>query len=409
MKAVNEVCCGLDVHKKTVVACVLTSRTRETRTFGTMTHELLELADWLEDVKVTHVAMESTGIYWAPVFNLLEGHSYQLMVVNARHVKAVPGRKTDVKDAEWLAELLRHGLLKPSFIPDRPQRELRELVRYRRTLIQERARLTTRVQKLLEGANIKLGDVASNVMGMSARAMLKELAAGNRDTTAMSELALSSLKAKKPQLKQALTGSVGPHQEFLLQSQIRLFEHIEAEIEAVSAEVEERMRPFEPALALIDEIPGIGRRGAEQILAETGVNMSRFPSPEAFASWARVCPGNNQSGGKRHNASTGQGNPWLRSALIEAALGAARAGRTRPNFFSARYSRLAAHRGSRKAAMAVAHSILIAVYHMLRDGTYFKDLGPGHWDDHHREAVARRSVERLRRLGYAVTIAEATA
>lgn len=409
MEAVHERCCGLDVHKKTVVACVLTPKRRETRTFGTMTRDLLALADWLESEQVSHVAMESTGVYWMPVFNLLEGHSFELLVVNARHVKAVPGRKTDVKDAEWLAELLRHGLLKASFVPERPHRELRELVRYRRTLIQERARHVTRIQKLLEGANIKLADVASSVVGKSARAMLKELSEGNRDIDAMADLAESNLRAKKPLLKEALTGSFGPHQEFMLQSQLSLVEGLEAEIDIVSAEIESRMRPFAAAVALIDEIPGIGQHAAEQILAETGFDMSRFPTPEAFASWARVCPGNKQSGGRRHNATTGQGNPWLRSALIEAALGAVRAGRAKPNFFSARYARLAAHRGSRKAAMAVAHSILIAIYHQLRDGTKFEDLGPSHWDEHHREAVARRSVERLQRLGYSVTIAEAIA
>lgn len=409
MEAVHERCCGLDVHKKTVVACVLSSRRRETRTFGTMTRDLLGLVEWLEAEKITHVAMESTGVYWMPVYNLLEGREFELLVVNARHVKAVPGRKTDVKDAEWLAELLRHGLLRASFIPDRQQRELRELVRYRRTLIQERARLITRVQKLLEGANIKLGDVASDVMGMSARAMLKELATGNRDAAAMAQLAQSNLRTKRGELEQALIGSVGPHQEFMLRSQISLVEQIEAQIEAVNAEVEQRMRPFAAALTMIDEIPGIGVHSAEQILAETGFDMGRFPTAGHFVSWARVCPGNNQSGGKRHDTSTGRGNPWLRSALIEAALGAVRAGRARPNFFSARYHRIAGRRGSKKAAMAVAHSILIAIYNMLRDGVHFEDLGGSHWDDNHRDAVARRSIQRLQQLGYRVTVEEVVA
>ena len=409
MDVVHERCCGLDVHKKTVVACVLSGRQREVRTFGTMTRDLLALTAWLEQERVTHVAMESTGVYWLPVYNLLEGREFQLLVVNARHVKAVPGRKTDVKDAEWLADLLRHGLLKASFIPDRQQRELRELVRYRRTLIQERARIVTRIQKLLEGANIKLGDVASNVVGKSGRAMLKELASGNRDAAAMAELALSNLRSRRAELEQALIGSVGPHHEFMLQSQLRVVEQLEAEIEAINQEVEQRLRPFEAALALIDDIPGIGRHGAEQILAETGFDMSRFPTADHFVSWARVCPGNNQSGGRNKNGSTGRGNPWLRTALIEAALGAARAGRAKPNFLSARYHRLAGRRGSKRAAMAVAHSILVAIYHMLRDGTHYADLGATHWDDHHRDAVARRSVQRLEQLGYRVTIEEVVA
>ncbi len=358
----HERCCGLDVHKKTVVACVLTSTSKETRTFGTMTHELLGFVAWLEQERVTHVAMESTGVYWKPVFNLLEGHDFELLVVNARHTKAVPGRKTDVKDAEWLADLLRHGLLRASFVPDRGQRELRELVRYRRTLIHEKTRLITRVQKVLEGANIKLGDVASNVMGLSGRAMLKELAAGNTDAVAMAELAMSNLRPKRQRLAEALEGTVAAHQRFLLRSQIELIEVMEKQIEAINQEVEERMRPFQAALDLIDQIPGIAQYGAEQIIAEIGVDMSRFPTPAHFASWARVCPGTNESAGTRRKTGTGDGNPWLRSALIEAALGAVRAGRAHPNFFAARYRRLAGRRGPKRAQMAIAHSIL------LRDG-----------------------------------------
>ncbi|HLQ16020.1 MAG TPA: IS110 family transposase [Candidatus Eisenbacteria bacterium] len=404
MRTMHERCCGLDVHKKTVVACVLTSTTKETRTFGTMTHELLEFVAWLEQERVTHVAMESTGVYWKPVFNLLEGRDFELLVVNARHTKAVPGRKTDVKDAEWLADLLRHGLLRASFVPDRSQRELRELVRYRRTLIHEKTRLITRVQKVLEGANIKLGDVASNVMGLSGRAMLKELAAGNTDSVAMAELALSNLRPKRQRLALALEGTVGAHQRFLLRSQIELIEMMEKQIDAINGEVEERMRPFQPALDLIDQIPGIAQHGAEQIIAEIGIDMSRFPTPAHFASWARVCPGTNESAGKRRQAGTGDGNPWLRSALIEAALGAVRAGRAHPNFFAARYRRLAGRRGPKRAQMAIAHSMLIAIYHMLRDGAHFVDLGPEHWDQRHKESVARRSIRRLEQLGYKVTI-----
>lgn len=409
MRQVYERCCGLDVHKKTVVACLLTPRAKELRTFGTTTRELMVMRDWLRQAGVTHVAMESTGVYWKPLHNLLEDQGFEILVVNARHIKAVPGRKTDVKDAEWIADLLQHGLLKASFIPDRAQRELRELVRYRRTLIQERARLVTRVQKILEGANIKLGDVASDVMGTSGRAMLKELAAGNTDVVAMAELAQSNLRKKREQLAEALTGSVGPHQRFLLESQIRLIEQTEVEIDAINHQVEEQMRPFEAALGLLDEIPGIGRHSAEQILAETGVNMQRFPTAAHFASWARVCPGNNESAGKRRSASTGVGNPWLRSALIEAVLGAVRASRAKPNFFAARYHRIAGRRGSKRAAMAVAHSMLVAIYSMLRDGTHFEDLGPNHWDQRHRTAVVRRTVARLEKLGFRVTIEEPAA
>ena len=404
MRQVHQRCCGLDVHKKTVVACVMTTRKQETRTFGTMTRELLALSDWLVAEGVTHVAMESTGVYWKAVYNLLEATDLELLVVNARHVKAVPGRKTDVRDAEWLADLLRHGLLRASFVPDRPQRELRELVRYRKALTEDRARLVTRIQKVLEGANIKLGDVASDVMGMSGRAMLKALAAGNTNAAEMAELALSNLRSKRPQLEQALVGSVGPHQRFLLSTQIRLVESMEQELALLDQEVEERLRPFDAALALIDEIPGVGRRTAEIVLAEIGLDMSRFPNADHLASWARICPGTNMSAGKRGNASIGPGSPWLRGALMEASLGALRADRAHPNFLAARYRRIAARRGAKRAQVAVAHSILIAIYHMLRDGAHYQDLGATHWDEHHRATIVKRSVHRLEQLGYRVTI-----
>jgi transposase len=278
MKPIYDRCCGLDVHKKTVVACRLMPEGKQTRTFGTMTDQLLELRKWLLEAGISHVAMESTGVYWKPVFNLLEDQGMELLVVNARHVKAVPGRKTDVKDAEWLAELLQHGLLKASFIPDRESRERRELVRYRRSLVEQRAHLVQRIQKLLEGANIKLGDVASDVMGVSGRAMLQALAQGVDDPAAVAGMAKTALRNKIPELERALTGSVGHHQRFLLRSQFRLLESIEAEIASLDEEVAERMRPFQVALDRLDEIPGIGRRAAEQILVETGTDMTRFPS-----------------------------------------------------------------------------------------------------------------------------------
>ena len=318
----------------------------------------------------------------------------------------MPGRKTDVKDAEWLAELLRHGLLRPSFVPDRAQRELRELVRYRRTLIQEKARLVTRVQKVLESSNIKLSSVASDVMGKSGRAMLRELVAGNTDAAAMAQLAQSNLRSKRGQLEEALVGSIGPHQRFLLRQLIDLIEVHEKQIEELNHEVEQRMRPFQNAIDLVDQIPGIAQRNAEQILAETGADMSRFPAVDHFTSWARVCPGTKESAGVRRPASTGQGNPWLRSALIEAALAAVKAGRAHPNFFAARYARIASRRGAKRAQMAVAHSMLTAIYHMLRDGAHFEDLGPKHWDERHRQQVATRTVRRLEELGYKVTIEE---
>jgi transposase len=402
VRPIYERCCGLDVHKKTVVACRMTPEGSQTQTFGTMTDELIRLRSWLLEAGVTHVAMESTGVYWKPVFNLLEDHGIELLVVNAHHVKAVPGRKTDIKDAEWLAELLQHGLLKPSFIPDRASRERRELVRYRRSLVEQRASLIQRMQKLLEGANIKLSDVASDVMGVSGRAMLQALAEGVDDPAAVAGMAKTALRHKIPELERALTGSVGPHQRFLLRSQFRLLESLEAEIAALDEEVAERMRPFQVALERLDEIPGIGRRAAEQILVEIGTDMSRFPTSAHFASWARVCPGNNESAGKRHHASIGGGNRWLRNALLEAAWSVSHS--RKQSFFTARYRRLAGRRGTKRAAVAIAHSLLVAVYHLLKDGVVYQDLGPAHFERHNRDAIARRSLRRLESLGYKVTV-----
>jgi len=407
VRPIYERCCGLDVHKKTVVACRLTPEDSQTRTFGTMTDELIRLREWLLEAGVTHVAMESTGVYWKPVFNLLEEHGMELLVVNARHVKAVPGRKTDVKDAEWLAELLQHGLLKASFIPDRESRERRELVRYRRSLVEQRAHLVQRVQKLLEGANIKLGDVASDVMGVSGRAMLQALAEGVEDPAAVAGMAKTALRSKIPELERALTGSVRHHQRFLLRSQFRLLESIEAEIASLDEEVAERMRPFQVAIERLDEIPGIGRRAAEQLLVETGVDMSRFPTSAHFASWARICPGNNESAGKRQHASVGAGNRWLRNALLEAAWTVSHS--RKQTFFTARYRRIAARRGKKRAAIALAHSLLLAVYHVLKDGVVFQDLGPAHFERRNRDAIVRRSLHRLEALGYKVTVEAMTA
>jgi transposase len=401
MEVINERCCGLDVHKKTVVACVITPQVQETRTFRTMTSGLLELADWLVEQGVTHAAMESTGVYWKPIYNLLEGLELTLLVVNARHIKAVPGRKTDVKDAQWIADLLRHGLLRGSYIPDRPQRELRELVRYRRNLIRERSRVINRIQQVLEGANIKLSSVASDVVGVSGRAMLAELARGEADPEQLADLARGTLRNKRADLEQALRGLMGPHQRMLLQSQLRHLDFLAQEIAQLDREVAQRVDPFEAAIQLTDAIPGIGRRVAEEILAEIGVDMRRFPTEGHLSSWAKVCPGNNESAGKRKSGTTGQGNPWLRSTLVEAAWAAVR---TKGSYLAAQYHRLAARRGAKRAILAVAHSILVIIYHLLRDGTTYQDLGGNYFDQRDPQAVLRRSVRRLQGLGYKVTL-----
>ena len=322
-------------------------------------------------------------------------------MVNAHHIKAVPGRKTDVKDAEWIADLLKHGLLKPSFIPDRGHRELRELVRYRKSLTQQRNNLVNRVQKLLEGANVKLGDVVTDVMGKSGRAMLKAMVEGRTDSTELANLAKGSLRGKRSQLEEALEGSMGAHQRYLLGHQLDLIEFLDHQIDELSVEIEERMRPFEPAIQQVMRLPGIGRRSAEQILAEIGVDMSRFPTHRHISSWAKICPGNNESAGKSRSGWTGKGNPWLRAALVEAAWGAAR---SHKSYFAVQYNRLKIRRGTKRAAVAVAHSLLIVIYHLLRDGTIFEDLGAAFLDERQQQTVVRHSVKRLERLGYRVTL-----
>lgn len=394
-------CAGLDVHKKSVTACLITPDGKEIRTFGTMTPDLLEMGDWLQSHGCTHVAMESTGVYWKPIYNLLEGTGMELWVVNARDIKTVPGRKTDVKDAEWIAQLLRHGLLKASFIPDRAQRELRELVRYRRDLIGERAREVNRVQKVLEGANIKLGDVASDVLGKSGRAMLERIVDGVCDPETLAQFAKGRLRRKKEHLVKALHGFIGPHQRLMLSTQLRHIQYLDEEIERLNKEIEERMRPFESAIAAADSIHGIGRRTAEEVLAEIGVDMSRFPSHRHLAAWAGLCPGNHESAGKRRSGATRHGNPHVRAALVDAAHAAAR---TKGTYLSAQFHRLAARRGRKRAAVAVAHSILVCLYSMLKHGTTYVDLGADYFDKLNRDKMLRHAIRRIESLGYNVTL-----
>jgi transposase len=340
-------------------------------------------------------------VYWKPVYNLLEAADFEAMVVNAQHIKAVPGRKTDVRDAEWIADLLRHGLLRPSFIPDRAQRELRELVRYRRSLIQERAREANRLQKVLEGANLKLSSVMSDVLGRSGRDMLNAIQQGIDDPAQLAGLARGKLKKKGPLLEQALRGLAGPHQRFLLQEQLSHVEDLEARIERLGAEIASRLSPFESAVEALQTIPGVGRRIAEDLLAEIGPDMSRFPTHRHLASWATVCPGNRRSGGKAKKEHVGKGNPWLRSTLVEAAWGASH---SRNNFLSSQYHRLARRLGGKRAAMAVAHAILVIVYHILRDQKPYQELGATFHDQRAQKVLVHRLTQRLERLGYEVTL-----
>lgn len=405
MEVVNPRCCGLDVHKRTVVACLLTPGAggvprKQVRTFGTMAEDLAALAAWLRAAACPIAAMESTGVYWQPVWNALEGE-VRLLLVNAKHVRAVPGRKTDVKDSEWLAELLRHGLLRGSVVPTREQRELRELTRYRTALAQERAAAINRLQKTLESAGVKLASVASDVTGVSARAMLERLVAGEADAAALAELARGRLRAKLPELRRALGGAFGPHHRFLVAEILGHLDELDERLERLDAEVRERQRPFAATLARLDAIPGVGRRAAEIILAELGTDLAHFPSARHCASWAGLCPGNHESGGRRYSGRTRKGNPYLRATLIECALAAARA---RGSYLAAQYRRLVRRLGKKKAAVAVAHSLLVIIYHLLTSGADYHDLGPDYFDRLDRDALERRHVRALERLGYRVSL-----
>jgi transposase len=343
------------------------------------------------------------------VYNVLEDYPFDLLLANAQHMRAVPGRKTDVKDAEWICDLLRHGLLRPSFVPSREDRERRELVRYRKTLVRERADAVNRLQKTLEGANIKLTTVVTDILGATGRDILRSLIDGESDPTALALLARRRLRAKQEGLAQALNGKIGPHQRGMLREQLGHIEELEARIERLNVELEERMRPFEgeqAAMRLLDDIPGVGRIVAETVIAEIGTNMDRFASAAHLASWAGLCPGNNESGGKRQSGRTRKGDPWLRETLVEAARAAAR---TKGSYLGAQYRRIAARRGSKRATLAVAHTLLVIMYYMLRDGTTYSDLGDTYFDQRDRMAVARRAQKRLHALGFKVTIEEADA
>jgi transposase len=405
VEVVHERAAGLDLHKRTVVACTLVpgaagKPTKALRTFGTMTEDILALGDWLAAQGVTHVAMESTGVYWKPVWNLLEDR-FELLLANAHHIKAVPGRKTDVKDAEWIADLLRHGLLQASLVPDRFQRELRELTRYRTELTRERAAEVNRLQKTLEGANIKLAAVVSEIDGKSAREMLDALVDGATDVGALAQLARGRLREKTKELERALAGSFGAHQRFLVARHLALLDAFDDSIAQVSGELAERMRPFERPLAHLDTIPGVGQRTAEVVIAEMGTDMDRFPSAAHLAAWAGLAPGNYESAGKQRRGTTRQGNPALKTCLVEAANAAVR---TKGSYAAAQYHRLAARRGRKRALVAVAHSLLVAAYHMLKRGEDYRDLGPTHFDDRDRHAVSKRLTQRLEQLGYDVEL-----
>ena len=406
MEVLYACCAGLDVHKKTVVACLLRwvggVTVRQIRTFSTMLVGLEELRSWLRQEGVTHAAMEATGVYWKPVLNVLEQDpALEVLVVNAEHIKAVPGRKTDVKDAEWIASLLRHGLLRASFIPDREQRELRELVRFRTASLRDRARTVNRLQKTLEGANLKLAAVITDITGKSGERILMALLRGEEDPEALAELAdVRVLTKKREALEQALAGRLSPTLHFVVQQELDQIQRLDAQIAQCDAEVARQLAPVEAVIARLDAIPGVGRRTAEVILAELGTDLTRWPTAGHLAAWAGVAPGNKESGGKRRRTRTRRGNPWLKAALTESGWAA---GRSKKSYLGQQYRRLAARLGRKRSVVAMAHQILLIIYAMLTRGTDYQDLGLDYWDTRYAARREQRAVQLLKGLGYDIT------
>ena len=411
MDIVNARCAGLDVHKATVVACARVpgpergERRGGTKTFATTTRGLNELSDWLRARRITHVAMESTGVYWRPVYAVLEG-TVEVMLVNARHVKMLPGRKTDVRDCEWLAQLLECGLLRGSFVPPPAVRDLRDLTRLRKALVRERNHHVNRIEKTLELAPLKISGLITDLMGKTGRAILHALSAGVDDPDQLAGYAQGLLRKKQAALREALVGRLTPHYAFLLPQHLSLIEAVDAHLATLETRIEVAMAPIAEAAALVQTMPGIGVRAAQAILAETGIDMSRFPTAAHFASWARLCPGNHESAGKRLPATTGKGATWLRATLQEAAWAAVR---SKKSYYRALYHRLKGRGGPKKAIVAVQHAMLVALWHMLTRGVAHQDLGADYFDQHQTERIRRHHVRRLEKLGYQVVLVQKAA
>jgi len=408
MEVILRCCAGLDVHKDSVEACVRRMSAggklgHEVRHWGTTTRELVEMGRWLSGAGVTHVAMESTGVYWKPIFNILEAQ-FEILLVNAHHLKNVPGRKTDIKDSQWIAQLLQHGLLKGSFIPPRPQREVRDLTRQRTQLVDEASRISNRIQKVLEDANVKLGSVASNVVGASGRLMLEAIIAGQDDPVQLADLAQRRLRSKIPQLEQALYGKLTEHHRWLLRLLLDQFQTSEQFIARLDERIAELTRPQKPVLEKLDAIPGVDRRVAEVLMAEIGPDMTPFPSDAHLASWAGISPGNNESAGKKRSGKNTKGSRWLRQALVQAAWAASH---KKDSYFQAHARNLMHRRGRKRGLVAVAHSLLTVIYHMLKNGTEYRDLGPQFLDRLRANHLIRFHVRRLQQLGLQVAVAPA--
>ena len=411
MEKVYDKCCGIDVHKKLIVACFKCGKRQEIREFGATTRELLEMADWLKEGGCMMAAMESTASYWKPLYNILESCGLDAMVVNARHMKAVPGRKTDVKDAEWIADLLQHGLLQASYIPDKDQRELRELIRYRKSLVGERNRELNRLQKMLEGANIKISGTITDINGKSARNILEYILTGKKmdsaeyDVLYKKKIIAHNLKATKEQIIDDLNGVMSDLQRKMMQVLLNHLDELNAHIHELDNDIDNFMKPeAKQASEAIQEIPGIGETSAQAIVSVIGTDMGRFPTDGHIASWAGLCPGNNESANRRKSGKTRKGNALLRDTLVVCAHSAVK---NKTTYFSAQFARISAHRGKKRAYVAVAHSMLVAIYHIIKDGVAFKDLGADYYTQFNRDRKINAYLKKLKALGWEVPVVAA--
>jgi transposase len=406
MEILYERCCGIDIHKSVAVACIIVKGKKEVRAFRTMTDDLLQLCGWLKETCVQMVAMESTGSYWKPVYNLLEAEGIPVILVNAQHIKNVPGRKTDVKDAEWIADLLKHGLLKKSFVPKRAGRELKELTRYRTSIVEERAREYNRLDKVLQGANIKLSSVASTIDTKSGLEMCRAIIEGVTDERVLAAMAKGRMKSKREDLHRALKGLIQPHQRLMLKSMLTHIETLNEQISGLDKEIEQRLSEESELIELLDEITGVGKQSAQVIIAEIGTDMGQFPSAEHLASWAGLCPGNNESAGKKKGGRTRKGNSTLKKTVIQCGKAA---GRSKNTYMNSMYRRIAARRGANRATVAVGHAILKICFYMIRDRSHYSDLGADYFNKLNKQDIIKRNVKRIESLGFKVTLEELSA